>query len=85
MLLVHRLVDHACDFHVTAEGKPSYAVLGVAPCGTLFAVRVGFCCFFLGLVFEQREPRVEKQIEFFDLDAEHSGEYVVAKLMDDYQ
>ena len=41
--------------------------------------------FFLGLVFEQREPRVEKQIEFFDLDAEHSGEYVVAKLMDDYQ
>ncbi len=36
---------------------------------------------FARIVFKQREPRVEEQIEAVHLYAEHAGEYVMAELV----
>ena len=47
---VHRLVNHARDFHIAAEGQPAEGVGRVA---------------LLGLELKEREPRVEEEAEFF--------------------
>ena len=65
---VHRFVDHARYFDVSAERNPADAVLGLSLAE-----------------LEQREPRVEEQVELFDPRLENPGEQEMSELVDDDQ
>ena len=67
LLRVHRLVDHARNLHVAAQGKPADAVGRVAV---------------LGLELEGREPGVEEEAELLDAHLEEFREQEVAAFVE---
>ena len=96
LLGVHRLVDHAGNLAIAAQGKPPDAIFSVAPEAFLFlGLRrsVFILAFqfpglaktsdiFLGLPFEQLYPGVEEDVELLHLHSEDAGEEEVTELVD---
>ena len=66
LFLVHRLVDHPCDFAISAERQPPEAILRIAV---------------LRFKFEDREPRVEKEVKLVDTYFEEPCEKKMPELM----
>ena len=68
LFCVHRLVNHARDFHVAAKGQPAEGVGRVA---------------LLGLELKEREPRVEEEAEFFYSHLENFGKQEMPAFVQD--
>src|SRR5690606_22270614 len=69
LLGVNRLVDHACNLYVSAQGKPSNAVF-----------RVSF-----PELEQLDAPGIEKEIEFFNFDPKSTGGHIMSRFVQDNQ
>ncbi len=75
LFLVHALIDHTGDLHITTKGEPTHTVFGIA-----------LLVFDQRKVEDVREgkKKIEKQVELFHLDLEHAGRDEVTPLMHNY-